>query len=78
MERLRRRPELADLALVRGGLDAAAVPWLVRAGVHMFGLGTEVRTDGSWTKAYVDAGTVRAWRLLLDDACQRARGVPVD
>jgi copper homeostasis protein len=71
-------PRVAALLLVSGGLTADQVPWLLRAGVRQFGLGDEVRSGGSWTKAYVDAAAVRAWRLLLDDAHQRALGVPVD
>ncbi|MFL6107651.1 MAG: copper homeostasis protein CutC [Marmoricola sp.] len=71
-------PRIAALLLVSGGLSTEQVPWLIRAGVRQFGLGDEVRPGGSWTKAYVDAAAVRAWRLLLDDAHQRALGVPVD
>ncbi|MFL6060400.1 MAG: copper homeostasis protein CutC [Marmoricola sp.] len=71
-------PAVAALVLASGGLDGALVPWLVRAGVRQFGLGAEVRPDGSWTKAYVDTAAVRAWRLLLDDAHQLALGIPVD
>jgi copper homeostasis protein len=71
-------PEVAGLLLAAGGLTSEHVPWLVRAGVRQFGLGEEARPDGSWTKAYVAADYVRAWRLLLDDAHQRALGVPVD
>lgn len=71
-------PRIAALLLVSGGLGAEQVPWLIRAGVRQYGLGEEVRPGGSWTKAYVDTAAVRAWRLLLDDAHQRALGVPVD
>ncbi|MCZ4498949.1 MAG: CutC family protein [Marmoricola sp.] len=71
-------PRLAALVLASGGLQADSVPWLVRAGVRQFALAEEVRQDGSWTKAYVDTAAVRAWRLLIDDAHQRALGVPVD
>jgi copper homeostasis protein len=71
-------PRIAELLLVSGGLAGDQVPWLIRAGVRQFGLGDEVRPGGSWTKAYVDTAAVRAWRLLLDDAHQRALGVPVD
>lgn len=69
---------VARLLLASGGLTAEHVPWLIRAGVRQFGLGEEARLDGSWTRSYVDPGAVRAWRLLLDDAHQRALGVPVD
>lgn len=68
---------VAELLIASGGLQADVVPWLVRAGVRQFALGAEVRQDGSWTKAYVDAGAVRAWRLLIDDAHQLAIGTPV-
>lgn len=70
-------PRVAALLIASGGLQADVVPWLVRAGVRQFALGAEVRQDGSWTKAYVDAGAVRAWRLLIDDAHQLALGTPV-
>ena len=43
-----------------------------------FAVAEEVRPGGSWDKAYVDAGFVRAWRLLLDDALMRSLGIPVD
>jgi copper homeostasis protein len=71
-------PEAAGLLLAAGGLTAEHVPWLIRTGVRQFGLGEEARPDGSWTKAYVDPDFVRAWRMLLDDAQNRALGVPVD
>ena len=70
--------EVAALLLAAGGLTAEHVPWLIRAGVRQFSLGEEARPDGSWTKAYVAADYVRAWRMLLDDAHHRALGVPVD
>jgi copper homeostasis protein len=71
-------PEVAALLVAAGGLTTEHVPWLIRAGVRQFSLGEEARPDGSWTKAYVAADYVRAWRMLLDDAHQRALGVPVD
>jgi copper homeostasis protein len=71
-------PGVAGLLLANGGVTSEHVPWLIRAGVRQFGLGEEARPDGSWTKAYVAADYVRAWRMLLDDAHQRALGVPVD
>ena len=43
----------------------------MRAGVRQFHLGRQVRPGGSY-KAYVDAAHVRSWRLLVDDALERA------
>jgi copper homeostasis protein len=71
-------PEVAALLVAAGGLTTEHVPWLIRSGVRQFSLGEEARPDGSWTKAYVAADYVRAWRMLLDDAHHRALGVPVD
>ena len=55
-----------------GGLAAEQVPWLVRAGVRQFHLDRQARPGASY-KAYVHAGRVRSWRLLLDDALERLR-----
>jgi copper homeostasis protein len=65
-------PVAARLLMAAGGLRGEHVPWLVRAGVRQFQVGSSVRPGGSWTKAYVDPGHVRARRLLLDDAVARA------
>ena len=54
-----------------GGLAADHVPWLARAGVSKFHVGSKVRPGGSW-KAYVDAALVRSWRTLVDDAVAAA------
>jgi copper homeostasis protein len=78
ISRAQRDPQVAALVLAAGGLDAEHVPWLIRAGVRQFGVSAEVRPNGSWTKAYVDTAAVRAWRLLIDDAHQRALGVAVE
>ncbi len=78
LARVEKDPRVAALLLVSGGLGPEYVPWLIRAGVRQFGLGSEARQDRSWTKASVDAGAVRAWRMLLDDAHHRALGLPVD
>ena len=48
---------------------AEQVPWLVRAGVHQFRIEGQARPGGS-AKAYVDAGLVRSWRLLLDSTAE--------
>ena len=42
------------------------VPWLFQSGVRRFHVGSSVRQDGSWTKAYVNSRFVRSWRNLLD------------
>jgi copper homeostasis protein len=67
--------EVARLLMAGGGLRPEHVPWLVRAGVSKFQVASSVRPGGSW-KAHVDAAHVRAWRLLLDDASDRAAGRP--
>ena len=60
-------PEIARLAMPGGGVAAEQVPWLLKAGVRQLHLGDQVRPGGS-AKAYVDAGFVRSWRSLVDDA----------
>lgn len=66
-------PEVAPLTVAAGGVRAEHVPWLVRAGVRRLHLGSAVRPGGSWSKSFVDAGFVRSWRTLLDDAIRRTR-----
>ncbi len=61
----------ARLIMAGGGLEADHVPWLARAGVRQFHVGSRVRPGGSW-KAYVDAALVRSWRILIDDAVAAA------
>jgi copper homeostasis protein len=68
-------PAVADLLMAGGGLRGEHVPWLVRAGVHQFHVASTARPGGSW-KAHVDAAHVRSWRMLLDDASDRAAGRP--
>ena len=63
---------IPPLILAGGGLDPESVPWLVRAGIRQFHLGEQVRPGASWSRTHVDASHVRAWRLLLDDAVDRA------
>ena len=67
--------DVARLLMAGGGLQGEHVPWLVRAGVRQFQVASSVRPGASW-KAHVDAGHVRAWRMLLDDASDRAAGRP--
>ena len=54
-----------------GGLQPEHVPWLARAGVRAFHIGSAARPLGSY-KAYVDVDLVRSWRSLVDDAVRRA------
>ena len=64
-----------------GGLLPEHVPWLVRAGVRAFHIGSSARPLGSW-KAYVDADLVRTWRRLIDEALRHgppaARAEPAE
>jgi copper homeostasis protein len=69
-------PGVAVLLMAGGGLRGEHVPWLVRAGVRQFQVGSSVRPGGSWTKSNVDAGHVRSWRMLLDDSSDLAAGRP--
>lgn len=75
VERAKSDPFAASVIMAGGGLLAEHVPWLARAGVRAFHIGSSARPLGSW-KAYIDAGLVRTWRRLVDDAVQRADGVP--
>lgn len=61
----------ADLIMAGGGLVADHVPWLARAGVRKFHVGSRVRPGGSW-RAYIDTELVRSWRTLVDDAVAAA------
>lgn len=64
-------PVVAELIMAGGGLAPDHVPWLARAGIRKFHVGSRVRPSGSW-KAYVDASMVRSWRTLVDDAVASA------
>ena len=74
-ERCAADPGVARLLMAGGGLRGEHVPWLVRAGVRQFQVATSVRPGGSW-RSHVEAGHVRAWRMLLDDASDLAAGRP--
>jgi copper homeostasis protein len=67
-------PVVAALTMAGGGLAPEHVPWLTRAGIRQFHVGSGVRPGGSWTKAHVDAGYVRSWRTLIDDAVTHLAG----
>jgi copper homeostasis protein len=59
-------PAVAKVMMAGGSLQPEHVPWLYQSGVRRFHVGSSVRQDGSWTKAYVNSRFVRAWRNLLD------------
>lgn len=73
---LARDRTVAARLIAAGEVRPEHVPWLLRAGVRRVHIAGAARPGGSWTKAHVDAGLVRSWRLLLDDelAARRPRG----
>lgn len=73
-----RDPRVAELLTAGGALTPEVVPWLVRAGVRRFAIGSSARAGSSWTRGTVDVDRVRSWRMLLDDALSRALGIPSD
>ncbi len=66
-------PWQAAVIMAGGGLHPDHVPWLARAGVRAFHIGTPARPQGS-LKAYVDADLVRSWRKLIDTEIGHAAG----
>jgi copper homeostasis protein len=66
-------PEAARLIMAGGGLRPEHMPWMLRAGVRMFHVGSSVRPNRLYDKSHVDAGYVRSWRTLLDDHLARLR-----
>lgn len=66
-------PEAARLIMAGGGLAPEHVPWLTRAGVRAFHIGSPARPGRSF-KAYVDADLVASWRDLIDDEVAHAKG----
>ncbi len=64
--------EVARLIMAGGGLAPEHVPWLVRAGVRAFHIGSSARPGKSF-KAYVDSDLVASWRDLIDDEVAHAR-----
>lgn len=75
---VQRDPRIAALVTAGGGLAPEQVPWLARAGVRRFAIGSSARAGTSWTRGLVDVDRVRSWRMLVDDALSRALGIPVD
>lgn len=66
-------PFARQVVMAGGGLRPDHIPWLVRAGVRSFHIGSSARPLGSY-KAYLDAELVGTWRRLIDDAVQRSDG----
>lgn len=63
---------IVQLVMPGGGLKAEHVPWLVRAGVRAFHIGSPARPGGSF-KAWVDSELVSTWRTLVDDTVAHQR-----
>lgn len=78
VDRAQADPRTARLLMAGGGLRGEHVPWLARAGVRQFHVGSTVRPGGSWTKSYVDPAHVRSWRMLVDDAVAHAEAARGD
>ncbi|MEO7352024.1 MAG: copper homeostasis protein CutC [Marmoricola sp.] len=76
--RATRDPRVAELVTAGSGLTPDQVPWLARAGVRRFAIGSSARVGGSWTRGSVDVDRIRSWRMLVDDALSRALGIPVE
>jgi copper homeostasis protein len=70
VQRARSDPFAQSMIMAGGGLLAEHVPWLARAGVRAFHIGSSARPGRSW-KAYVDADLVKSWRGLIDDVVRR-------
>ena len=70
--RARSNERIAQLMMAGGGLKPEHVPWLVRAGVRSFHIGSPARPGGSF-KAWVDADLVSTWRALMDDTIRHER-----
>ena len=72
LEAGRSNPGIARVIMAGGGLRPEHVPWLIRAGVRAFHIGSPARPGGSY-KAYVDPDLVRTWRDLIDEQTAAAR-----
>ncbi|MDN5726225.1 MAG: copper homeostasis protein CutC [Propionibacteriales bacterium] len=70
-------PVAAQLIMAGGGLHADHVPWLLRAGVRAFHVGSSVRPTGSF-KAYVDSDLVAMWRKLIDATLRRVESAQTE
>ena len=64
VSRAKADPWAAGLIMAAGGLRAEHVPWLTRAGVTAFQVGSAARPGGSYSEG-VDVELVRSWRTLI-------------
>jgi copper homeostasis protein len=71
VDRARADPGARSVIMAGGGLQAEHVPWLARAGIRAFHIGSPARPLGSY-KAYIDSDLVRTWRSLIDEAVRRS------
>lgn len=72
IRRAKANPDIGRLIMAGGGLEPEHVPWLIRAGVRAFHVGSRARPGGSY-KAWVDTPLVQSWRELIDDEVVHAR-----
>lgn len=71
VDRAHTDPGARSVIMAGGGLQPEHVPWLARAGIRAFHIGSPARPLGSY-KAYIDPDLVRTWRTLIDNAVQRS------
>ena len=71
--RARTDPWAAQVIMAGGGLRPDDVPWLARAGVRAFHIGSAARPGGSYL-AHVDEALVRSWRNLVDAEVRHRAG----
>ncbi len=74
IKRAKADERIARLMMAGGGLHPDHVPWLVRAGVRAFHVGTPVRVSRSY-KYYIDEQLVGSWRSLIDATVAHQRGI---
>lgn len=74
IRRAKADPRVARLMMAGGALHPDHVPWLVRAGVRAFHVGTPVRISNSYRYS-IDDKLVGSWRSLIDATVHHQREV---
>ena len=70
--RARRDRWAAEVMMAGGGLRPEHVPWLARAGVRAFHIGSAARLGGDAGES-VDESLVHSWRLLVDEEVRHSQ-----